>query len=188
GTHMNIDVTQSSGVAVVVPRGDLDMAAVPDVRSALTGLLDNGQSRLLIDLDDVTYIDSSGMGTIIAAMKQARAVGGDVRLCGLQEDVRTIFEITRVMQAMSIHPTRQEALASWRGAAAPRLDQSVVARLSPLRPRGPHAPRYPPSRDSAPPRREPARGGPFPPPRSRHPLSAPRRPVRRGGGGRAAHP
>jgi len=54
------------------------------------------------------------MGTLIAAMKQARAVGGDVRLCGLQEDVRTIFEITRVMQAMSIHPTRQEALASWR--------------------------------------------------------------------------
>jgi len=81
---MNIDVTQSSGVAVVVPRGDLDMAAVPDVRNALTGLLDNGQSRLLIDLDDVGYIDSSGMGTLIAAMKQARAAGGDVRLCGLQ--------------------------------------------------------------------------------------------------------
>jgi anti-sigma B factor antagonist len=114
GTHMNIDVTQSSGVAVVVPRGDLDMAAVPEIRSALTGLLDNGQSRLLIDLDDVGYIDSSGMGTLIAAMKQARAAGGDVRLCGLQEDVRIIFEITRVMQAMSIHPTRQEALASWR--------------------------------------------------------------------------
>ena len=111
---MDIDVTQASGVAVVAPRGDLDMATVPDVRRALTGLLDRGQSRLLIDLDGVSYIDSSGMGTLIAAMKQARAAGGDVRLCALQDDVKAIFEMTRVVQAMSIHPTRQEALASWR--------------------------------------------------------------------------
>ncbi len=90
------------------------MAAVHDVRRALSSIFDRGQSRLLIDLNGVAYIDSSGMGTLIAAMKQARAAGGDVRLCGLQEDVRAIFEMTRVVQAMSIHPTRQEALASWR--------------------------------------------------------------------------
>lgn len=90
------------------------MATVHDVRRALSSIFDRGQSRLLIDLNGVAYIDSSGMGTLIAAMKQARAAGGDVRLCGLQEDVRAIFEMTRVVQAMSIHPTRQEALASWR--------------------------------------------------------------------------
>jgi anti-sigma B factor antagonist len=111
---MDIDVTQSSGVAVVAPRGDLDMATVPDVRRALAGLLDRGQSRLLVDLDGVGYIDSSGIGALIAAMKQARAAGGDVRLCALQDDVRVIFEMTRLVQTMSIHPTRQEALASWR--------------------------------------------------------------------------
>jgi anti-sigma B factor antagonist len=111
---MDIDVTQSSGVAVVAPRGDLDMATVQDVRRALAGLLDGGQSRLLIDLDGVGYIDSSGIGALIAAMKQARAAGGDVRLCALQDEVRAIFEITRLVQVMSIHPTRQEALASWR--------------------------------------------------------------------------
>ena len=48
-----------------------------------------------------------------AAMKQARALGGDVRLCALQDDVRGIFELTRLARAMSIHTTRQEALASW---------------------------------------------------------------------------
>jgi anti-sigma B factor antagonist len=90
------------------------MATVQEVRRALAGLLDRGQSRLLVDLDDVGYIDSSGIGALIGAMKQARAAGGDVRLCALQDDVRAIFEITRLAQAMSIHPTRQEALASWR--------------------------------------------------------------------------
>jgi anti-sigma B factor antagonist len=111
---MDIDVTQSGGVTVVVPRGDLDMATVDEVRRALTGLIDRGQSRLLMDLSGVGYIDSSGMGALVAAMKQARAAGGDVRLCALQEDVRGIFELTRLARAMSIHPTRREALASWR--------------------------------------------------------------------------
>jgi anti-anti-sigma regulatory factor len=46
--------------------------------------------------------------------KQARAAGGDVRLCALQDDVRGIFELTRLVRTKSIHPTRREALASWR--------------------------------------------------------------------------
>ena len=78
------------------------------------GLIDGGQSRVLMDLGRVGYIDSSGMGAMVAAMKQARALGGDVRLCALQDDVRGIFELTRLARAMSIHTTRQEALSSWR--------------------------------------------------------------------------
>ena len=111
---MDIDVTQSDGVTVVAPRGDLDMPTVDAVRRTLASLIDRGQSRLLIDLDGVGYIDSTGMGALVAAMKQARAAGGDVRLCALQDDVRSIFDLTRLSRAMSIHPTRQEALASWR--------------------------------------------------------------------------
>ena len=111
---MDIDVTQSDGVTVVAPRGDLDMATVDAVRRTLASLIDRGQSRLLMDLGDVGYMDSSGMGALVAAMKQARAAGGDVRLCALQDDVRSIFDLTRLSRAMSIHPTRQEALASWR--------------------------------------------------------------------------
>jgi anti-sigma B factor antagonist len=110
---MDIDVTQADGVTVVAPRGDLDMATVDEVRRTLASLIDRGQSRLLVDLGGVGYIDSSGMGALVAAMKQARAAGGDVRLCALQDDVRSIFELTRLSRAMSIHPTRQEAIASW---------------------------------------------------------------------------
>ena len=111
---MDIDVTQSDSVTVVAPRGDLDMATVDAVRRTLASLIDRGQSRLLMDLGGVGYIDSTGMGALVAAMKQARAAGGDVRLCALQDDVRSIFDLTRLSRAMSIHPTRQEALASWR--------------------------------------------------------------------------
>ena len=111
---MDIDVMQASGVTVVAPRGDLDLATVDDIRRALAKVLDGGQSRVVLDLGGVGYIDSSGMGAMVAAMKQARAAGGDLRFCALQDDVRGIFELTRLARAISIHPTRQEALASWR--------------------------------------------------------------------------
>ena len=111
---MDIDVVQASGVTVVAPRGDLDLATVDEIKRALARVLDGGQSRVVVDLGGVGFIDSSGMGAMVAAMKQARAAGGDLRFCGLQNDVRDIFELTRLARAISIHPTRQEALASWR--------------------------------------------------------------------------
>src|SRR3970282_169916 len=114
---MHIEVTEAAEITVVGPQGDLDMAVADEVKRVLAGLIDKGQSRVVMDLSQVGYIDSSGMGVLVASMKQARAAGGDVRLCALQEDVRAIFEMTRLIKVMSIHPTRQEALASWRRAA-----------------------------------------------------------------------
>lgn len=110
---MDIDVTQSGGVTVVMPHGDLDMAAADQMKRTLTELVDKGQSKLLMDLGGASYIDSSGMGALVAAMKHARSRGGDLRLCALQDDVRAIFELTRLIKAVTVHGTRQEALASW---------------------------------------------------------------------------
>jgi anti-sigma B factor antagonist len=110
---MDIDVTPSGGLTVVMPRGDLDMAAADQMKRTLTELVDKGQSKLLMDLGDVSYIDSSGMGALVAAMKHARSRGGDLRLCALQDDVRAIFELTRLIKAVTVHGTRQEALGSW---------------------------------------------------------------------------
>jgi anti-anti-sigma factor len=111
---MDIDVTRPGEVTVVAPVGDLDLAAADQVKRTLMGLIEKGQARLVMDLGRVAYIDSSGLGVLVAAMKRARSAGGDVRLCALQDDVRTIFEMTRLIKAMSVHPTRQEAVASWR--------------------------------------------------------------------------
>jgi len=110
---MDIDVTRAQDITVVMPRGDLDMAAADQMRRTLTELVDKGDRKLLIDLEHVGYIDSSGMGALVAAMKHARNTGGDLRLCALQDDVRAIFEMTRLIKAVTIHPTRPEALGAW---------------------------------------------------------------------------
>jgi anti-sigma B factor antagonist len=110
---MDIDVSQTGGVTLVMPRGDLDLSTADQVKRTLSQLIDRGQSKLVLDLGNVAYIDSSGLGALVAAMKQARAVGGNLRLCGLQDDVRSILEMTRLIKVITVHSDRQEAVASW---------------------------------------------------------------------------
>ena len=110
---MDIEVSQTGGVTLVVPKGDLDMGTADQMKRMLTDLIEKGQSKLVMDLTGVAYVDSSGLGAMVAAMKQARAAGGNLKLCGLQEDVRSIFEMTRLIKVMAVHSDRQEAVASW---------------------------------------------------------------------------
>jgi anti-sigma B factor antagonist len=110
---MDIDVKETGTVTVVAPRGDIDMAVADAVRGRLVELVDAGQSRLVLDLGSVMYIDSSGLGGLVAAMKHARAAGGDIRVCGLESDVRSLFEMTRLNKVMAVHATREEAVAAW---------------------------------------------------------------------------
>ena len=110
---MDIEVTRSTDITVVAPRGDLDMAVADQMKRTLTELVDKGGRKLLVDLAHVTYVDSSGLGALVASMKHARTAGGDVHLCALQDDVRAIFEMTRLIKAITVHGDRSEALGAW---------------------------------------------------------------------------
>jgi anti-sigma B factor antagonist len=113
GEAMDIDVTRSAAITVVTPRGDLDLAVADQIKRVLTDLVNEGSVKLLVDLEQVGYIDSSGMGALVATLKQARTAGGDLHLCALQDDVRAIFDMTRLSKAVTIHGTRGEALTAW---------------------------------------------------------------------------
>jgi anti-sigma B factor antagonist len=110
---MDIEVSQNGGVTLIVPRGDLDLSTADQLKRTLAQLIDHGQAKLVLDLAHVAYIDSSGLGALVASMKQARTAGGNLRLCGLQDDVRSILEMTRLIKVIAVHSDRQEAVASW---------------------------------------------------------------------------
>jgi anti-sigma B factor antagonist len=110
---MDIDVREVGTVTVVAPRGDVDMAVADDIRVRLTALVDRGRSRLVLDLGAVMYIDSSGLGALVAAMKHARTAGGDIKVCALETDVRALFEMTRLNKVLAVHANAQEAIAAW---------------------------------------------------------------------------
>ncbi len=110
---MDIEVTQAGQVMVVAPKADLDGAAAAQIRRTLRELVERGQTRLVVDLGNVRYIESAGLGELVNAMKRARAAGGDLRLCALHGDVARIFEMTWLNRAMLLYPTRNDAIASW---------------------------------------------------------------------------
>jgi anti-anti-sigma factor len=109
---MDIDAREIGGVTVVAPQGDIDMAVADDLRLRLANAIERGRVRVVLDLGGVMYIDSSGLGALVTAMKQARAAGGDVKVCALASDVRALFEMTRLDKVLSIHATRAEAIAA----------------------------------------------------------------------------
>jgi anti-sigma B factor antagonist len=110
---MDIEVTRSGQVTVVAPKGDLDMAVADQIRVKLTELIDGGQAKLVLDLALVSYVDSSGLGALVATMKQARSASGDIKICALQPDVRSVFDMTRLIKVMEVYGTRREAVTAW---------------------------------------------------------------------------
>lgn len=74
--------------------GEIDIAAVPGVRERLDALFDAGCTSLVVDLSGVVFIDSSGLGVLISALRRARERGGSVSVVGANEDVARLFGIT----------------------------------------------------------------------------------------------
>ncbi|HEX9505307.1 MAG TPA: STAS domain-containing protein [Acidimicrobiia bacterium] len=81
--------------ATVVIRGEIDVATSPRLRSTITALLAEGVAGLTIDFSGVSFIDSSGLGVLVGALKRVRETpGGSLQVVGATDFVRKIFEIT----------------------------------------------------------------------------------------------
>ena len=99
-------------MTVVVAQGSLDTVDAERMKHVLDNLLEDGRAKLVVDLVGVTSIDSSGVGAIVGAMKRARAAGGTLRLCGLQGDVRSVFETSGLTTRLEVHTSREEAISA----------------------------------------------------------------------------
>ena len=84
------------------------------LKRRLDDLVRRGQLRVLIDLREVPYLDSSDLGRLIRCHISIRQSGGRVRLCHLSERVRTLMKLTRLDSVMDLYETEEEALASLR--------------------------------------------------------------------------
>lgn len=98
--------------AVVAVAGEIDAATAPILKEKLLALVETGVERVVVDLTEVTFIESVGLGTLVAARK--RLVAGDKSLCLViadhQVNIRGPFEITRLDEVFPIHATREAAI------------------------------------------------------------------------------
>jgi len=96
---------------ILVLDGEIDLHRSPEIKQLLQPLIINKTPRILLDLSQVSYIDSSGLAVFIEAFQQVIAYGGSLRLFGLQESVRSIFSIARLDQVFEIFPDAASAQA-----------------------------------------------------------------------------
>jgi anti-sigma B factor antagonist len=103
----------TSGVAVVQVEGQLIVGNRQELKDMVQAALDRGDRRLLIDFSRTGYIDSSGLGALVSISKKIREAGGELRLSGLNEDLRSLFELTKLDTLFAIAETPKQALASF---------------------------------------------------------------------------
>ena len=103
-------------VEVVSPKGRLDAPVAADGRETLTGIIAEGRVRIVVDLEDVTFVDSMGLSVLITALKVADSAGGGVALARLSDSVRSIIELTRLHRVFHIF---QDVEAAVQDFAAP---------------------------------------------------------------------
>jgi anti-sigma B factor antagonist len=110
---LDIAVETTGGATVVTPRGRLDLLSAADLKARLAQAVADGGKRLVVDLGEVPFVDSSGLGALIAGLKAARQVGGDLRIARPAEQARTILELTTLDRVLRPYATVEEALAGF---------------------------------------------------------------------------
>jgi anti-sigma B factor antagonist len=92
-------------------RGELDVATVPRFRAALDEALAEGVSGIVVDLREVTFIDSTGVATLLNALRRVVRGEGRLALACNNPTVLRVFQVTRTDSTFAIFPTREQALA-----------------------------------------------------------------------------
>jgi anti-sigma B factor antagonist len=91
-----------NGRQVVVVRGEIDVATSPALREELYSTIDRGARTLVVDLSKLSFIDSSGLGVLVATLKHIRERDGELILRGLDHPAMRVFEITGLTELFTI--------------------------------------------------------------------------------------
>jgi len=98
------------GWAVVRASGDIDLTTAPRLRELVVKVVTDGQPRVVLDLEGVDFVDSTGLGVIVGLLKRTRSQGGDLRLVSTRRSLQKVLELTSLDRALPLAPTVDEAL------------------------------------------------------------------------------
>jgi anti-sigma B factor antagonist len=89
------------------------MVSAPRLKSAIDSAVDGGSPRVVVDLTEVSFMDSSGLGALIAGLKKARQSSGDLRITGVNQQVATVLALTNLDRVLRAHPSVEAATDGW---------------------------------------------------------------------------
>lgn len=115
--NLKMDTRELNGVTVVSGHGRVmfgeEATALRDYLKQVLALT----PRVVLNLSDVSYIDSGGLGTLVGVYSTARTGGADIKLCGLGQRLRDVLQVTKLVTVFEAYETESEAIAAFRGAA-----------------------------------------------------------------------
>jgi anti-sigma B factor antagonist len=104
---------EGGGVLVVRVEGQLIVGNRQELKSVVQEAVTSGERKFIIDFQKAGYIDSSGLGALVSISKKIREQGGELRLSGLNEDLRSLFELTKLDTLFAITDTPEQALVAF---------------------------------------------------------------------------
>ena len=107
---MSFSIERVDDVTVVDVEGELTVGNRGELKESVLERLEDGERKFVFDFSDTSYIDSSGLGVLVSLSKKIRERSGELRLAALNEDLRTLFELTKLDTLFQISDSRATAL------------------------------------------------------------------------------
>ncbi len=107
---MTISVKTTNDVNILLCVGALDTQTSPDAQDQLTQLVEGGAQKVLVNFDKLEYISSAGLQVLLTTAKQLKADDGELRVCGLNEVVKEVFDISGFVTILKVCGSESEAL------------------------------------------------------------------------------
>ena len=107
-------LSQSIGsIKILGLSGRFDIQTSPQVNEWMQDATSKPPAKVVVDLSDVSFLDSTALSILVQGLKRSRELNGDVRLCGLHQPVRMIFELTRLDKAFEIYNSQEDAIEAF---------------------------------------------------------------------------
>ena len=107
---MQIKQEQKNDILVCYVIGEIDINTSPQVKKAFDKIIGDKKEKIIVNLKDVSYVDSSGLATLVEILKGLRTYGGKLKLTNLSTKIKSLFEITKLEKLFDIVPEEEEAV------------------------------------------------------------------------------
>jgi anti-sigma B factor antagonist len=108
--ELGLDVTERGDSVVLAVQGEVDVYTAPRLREKLVELVTAGKHKIVVDLEGVDFLDSTGLGVLVGGLKRVRSHDGDLSLVCTQHRILKVFEITGLTKVFSIHDSVDAAV------------------------------------------------------------------------------
>ena len=110
---MEIQDKMVEGVRILLLKGSIDAMTAPNITEFIQGQVSQGSIKLVADFSEVDYTSSAGLRVLLGAIKETRALGGDLRLTGVQPDVLKVLNLSGFTNILKMFNSAEDAVASY---------------------------------------------------------------------------